>query len=188
MKHMLLISTTALLCSCAMPKERNDGFDESKINCDNIGEHNTENQQTNFPVKIYLAEEFAQNEIDAMYDAINLWNDEVGQTVFSPVIENDEKNIECGYVYVVRLLEPTEYVGFATWDSCNAIVSIYKPQIFYGPKFTAVFAHELGHTLNLEHDEEDHTSIMYPTLWDVHMQEIKPHHIKHVYEAMNCLD
>jgi hypothetical protein len=155
--------------------------------CRNYPHLNLKEQPINFPLIISLQNEFTPEELVSIKSAINIWNETSGLELFviSEVNKNDDKD-SCGFIFLKRMLFDSKEnkLGKTLWDACNATIKIVPMSDLELLK--SVLTHELGHSINLNHDIYNEESVMYPKTYVG--QIILPRHIKHIYDATHCWD
>lgn len=131
-----------------------------EANCSQIYQEFLEYQNLNYPRTIYVDPKNVTAEYAfALREAVKLWENKLNFYDLFNIIYTEEKffKSDCGSIKlrIGNLDQP--FLGVAVWSKCEANITILT-----GVKDVKVFAHELGHTINLRHEEDDTPSIMYP--------------------------
>lgn len=155
-----LIFVLLIGCHQSSTVEPEPPFDVSW--CSKTYMENRETQQLDFPINVYINSHMSDENIEAAILAAAAWNATMGAPVFTPIVtDRPVDRSVCGSVFVSTSDLPKDYVGYAWWDSCSAQVKFEPDQD--REDAINVMIHELGHSLNLNH-EEDELSIMHDTL------------------------
>jgi hypothetical protein len=125
---------------------------------------NHQNQQLQFPINVYIDSSMSDDDIEVTVLAISTWNSTMTAPVFAPIISDDviDRSV-CGSIFVSTGDLPKDYAGYAWWDSCSARIKFEPNQ---RKEFALmVVIHELGHSLNLHH-EDDRASVLHAVVYE----------------------
>lgn len=116
-----------------------------------------------FPTLLLIDSSTEEKYVEAFKDAAFWWNDDIGEHIFDvKVSDNINDHETCGWVIALNTIKLDDpVVGQAWWSSCNAYVEVATEKMLLNDGVT-VAAHELGHVLNLRHEEDDIESLMNP--------------------------
>jgi hypothetical protein len=111
-------------------------------------------QNLHFPLELQASSDAAPEYVAATVAAAEFWNARVSARLFDVrVVERPAH--ECGVVALSTDAPPPGYRGYTDWNACSATVHLrVRPQDGASVR-VAVVAHELGHVLNLQHDESE---------------------------------
>lgn len=157
---------------------------ETKI-CINYPDIDLIDQVTDFPVVVNLKSTFTDEDILKAQEAIEEWNDAVGETVFVLNTNPDVSKDGCGYVDVETFTLPDKTFGITWHSDCSAIIKITNTNNDVHEYFKEVLMHELGHAIGLHHENYDYTSIMYRYV-DDHRLKLSENSIDYIWQVMHC--
>ena len=135
-------------------------LEHSDVPCIELYRDNHKTQNLNYTRTIYLDTNTVTDEhVKLAKQAVHNWNQLMNYDLFTVVTtKSPPSEPECGSIIVrVGDLEKN-YIGYAWWNSCKATVKI-EP----GVTSHLVYMHEFGHSINLDHEEMDKLSVMYPS-------------------------
>jgi hypothetical protein len=113
-------------------------------------------QPTHFPITIRLAADMEPDLADATVAAADFWNDGMGADVFVVASGNPAAQYTVDVSSATDLPQPL--VGATNWGADRAAIQLLIGQ--WPMLASQVAAHELGHALNLLH-EDDQNSLMW---------------------------
>ncbi len=118
--------------------------------CTDTYDQMTVNQTLLLPRSVYIDTNMTSSDQRTFLDAIVAWNAELSAPVFVPVPSDSPPLRESCDVFAttVDMYEGDRVIGWASWNACSAYASMLSGAS------RGVAIHELGHTLNLPHEDD----------------------------------
>ena len=121
---------------------------------------NHDKQQIDFPITVFIDKEMDLEDQEAVIIAAATWNKTMNAPIFIPIVSDRVKDrMLCSTVWVSNLDITAKHVGYAWWNACSADCRL-RYSLVNRDLAIKVMIHELGHALNLRHEDDDE-SIMY---------------------------
>lgn len=128
--------------------------------CEDDYETHSEFQPIEFPRRVVIDNHMSEMNIDSTYAAAYWWDELFHRSIFVPEVLEQDESEDCSSVYIseVSSFEKKGVLGYTTWNSCRALVTVLKDQS------EITVAHELGHSLNLIHVDDSKNIMFHATI------------------------
>lgn len=169
-KFLFFLFFTSFL-SCASGTS-DDDFYCSKTKDLTTNNNVNHNIADNYGFIVLIDNSFSQEHKEIIINSFDQWKQVLGERITYKMILEKHQNLtdaqEDGKIKFINEIPPKGTSGYCWWEqtsndgiSTSAVIHVSNS---LGPNdiFSAVALHEIGHSLNLDHYEGKHSSVMYP--------------------------
>lgn len=149
----MLLVAVVILTGCAAKAETTEAVAIPESICVDAFRANLSSQNLHLPLEVRVSADLDETSVRATQTAVAYWNETMGAPVFVLSSAPASDTRECGVVRVTGNPKPG-YRAWTDWDDCSATVAVKDNDSTLQTR-DFVVRHELGHVLNLEHDDVD---------------------------------